>query len=41
MTKGLTLRKLCILRGDAPLIEIDRSIAAGDVLTVMGPSGVG
>lgn len=41
MTKGLTLRNLCIMRGDVPLIEVDHIIAPGDVLTVMGPSGVG
>ena len=41
MNKGLTLRNLCILRDGAPLIEVDHHIAPGDVLTVMGPSGVG
>lgn len=41
MTKGLILRNLCILRGKAPLIEIDRAIDPGEILTVMGPSGVG
>ncbi len=41
MNKGLILRNLCILRGGAPLIEVDHAIAPGDVLTVMGPSGVG
>lgn len=41
MIKGLTLLNLCILRAGIPLIEIDHAIAAGEVLTVMGPSGVG
>lgn len=41
MNKGLTLRNVCILRDGAPLIEVDHDIEAGDVLTVMGPSGVG
>lgn len=41
MNKGLTLHKVCIMRGDTPLIEVDHTIAAGEVLTVMGPSGVG
>lgn len=41
MNKGLTLRKLCILKGGSPLIEVDHDIAPGEVLTVMGPSGVG
>ncbi|MGJ8610259.1 MAG: ATP-binding cassette domain-containing protein [Octadecabacter sp.] len=41
MNKGLNLQKVCIMRGDIPLIEVDHVIKAGDVLTVMGPSGVG
>ncbi len=41
MNKGLILRKVCILRAGKPLIEVDHEISAGDVLTVMGPSGVG
>lgn len=41
MNKGLFLRKVCILRNDAPLIEVDHDIAPGDILTIMGPSGVG
>ena len=41
MNKGLILRNLCILRAGIPLIEVDHAIAAGEVLTVMGPSGVG
>lgn len=41
MDKGLTLHKVCILREGVPLIEVDCHIAAGEVLTIMGPSGVG
>lgn len=41
MNKGLTLRNLCILRESLPLIEVNHDIAPGEVLTVMGPSGVG
>ncbi|WP_296418278.1 ATP-binding cassette domain-containing protein [Pseudooctadecabacter sp.] len=41
MTNGLTLRNVCILRAGSPLIEVDHVIAPGEVLTVMGPSGVG
>lgn len=41
MTKGLTLRNVCILREGSPLIEVDHAIQPGEVLTVMGPSGVG
>jgi putative thiamine transport system ATP-binding protein len=41
MNKGLILRNLCIMRAGIPLIEVDHAIAAGEVLTVMGPSGVG
>jgi len=38
---GLILDKLTILRGDAPLVSLDLQIAPGEVVTVMGPSGVG
>lgn len=41
MTKGLFLRDVCILKAGAPLIEVNHDIAPGEVLTVMGPSGVG
>ncbi len=41
MNKGLTLQKVCIMRDGSPLIEVDHHIAPGDVLTIMGPSGVG
>lgn len=41
MDKGMTLRNLRITRDGQPLVGLDRAIAAGEVLTVMGPSGVG
>lgn len=41
MNKGLILRNVCILRDGSPLIKVDHHIEPGDVLTVMGPSGVG
>ncbi|MEL6959525.1 MAG: ATP-binding cassette domain-containing protein [Pseudomonadota bacterium] len=41
MNKGLLLRDVCILKGKAPLIEVDHLIKPGEVLSVMGPSGVG
>ena len=41
MDKGLTLDRVAIMRGDAPLVALDRHVAPGEVLTVMGPSGIG
>lgn len=41
MVKGLTLRNVVISKGGVPLLSVDHHIAPGDVLTVMGPSGVG
>jgi len=41
MDKGLMLRDVTISKGDAPLLSISHHIAPGEVLTVMGPSGVG
>ena len=41
MNKSLNLQEVCILRDGAPLIEVDHTIHAGEVLSVMGPSGVG
>ncbi|MCF2905990.1 ATP-binding cassette domain-containing protein [Octadecabacter sp. CECT 8868] len=41
MNKSLSLRKICIIRDGIPLIEIDHEVAAGEILSVMGPSGVG
>ena len=41
MDKGLTLDRVAIMRGDTPLVALDRHVAPGEVLTVMGPSGIG
>ncbi len=41
MPKGLTLDQVVITKDAAPLVALDRHIAPGEVLTVMGPSGVG
>lgn len=41
MADGLELRAVAIAKGGQPLVRLDRVIAPGDVLTVMGPSGVG
>jgi len=41
MAEGLILDRLAITRDGAPLVALDRAIAPGAVLTVMGPSGVG
>lgn len=41
MDKGLSLRDVAITKGDAPLLSINHDIASGEVLTVMGPSGIG
>ncbi len=41
MPKGLTLDQVAVTKGGAPLVALDRHIAPGEVLTVMGPSGVG
>jgi len=41
MDKGLELRGVRIYKDGAPLVSLDRKIAPGDVLSVMGPSGVG
>ena len=41
MNKSLILQEVCILKNGKPLIEIDHVIQAGEILTVMGPSGVG
>ncbi len=37
----LTLDGICILKDGTPLIEVDAAVPPGEVLTVMGPSGVG
>jgi len=41
MADGLILHEVAIARDDTPLIALDRTVGPGDVLTVMGPSGVG
>ena len=41
MAEGLTLRNIEITKGDRRLIRVDRHVAPGEVLTIMGPSGVG
>ena len=41
MGEGLVLKDVSISKGELPLIEINHHIRAGDVLTIMGPSGVG
>ncbi|MCB5199430.1 ATP-binding cassette domain-containing protein [Loktanella sp. TSTF-M6] len=41
MDKGLTLRDVRISKNGAPMVALDRHIAPGQVLSVMGPSGVG
>lgn len=41
MDEGLILDRVAITRNGAPLVALDRVIAPGAVLTVMGPSGVG
>jgi putative thiamine transport system ATP-binding protein len=41
MDKGLSLRDVTITKGGVPLLSVNHDIAPGEVLTVMGPSGVG
>jgi len=41
MDKGLALDNVKIAKGDQVLLRVSHQIAPGDVLTVMGPSGVG
>ncbi|MBQ2261581.1 MAG: ATP-binding cassette domain-containing protein [Loktanella sp.] len=41
MDKGLSLRDVVILKQGAPLVRVHHDVAPGEVLTVMGPSGVG
>lgn len=41
MVKGLTLSDVHIYKGGSPLVQVSRHIAPGEVLTIMGPSGVG
>lgn len=41
MDKGLSLRDVTILKDGKPLLSVSHDIGSGQVLTVMGPSGVG
>ena len=41
MDKGLSLQDVTITKGAAPLLSVSHDIASGEILTVMGPSGVG
>lgn len=41
MDKGLSLRDVTITKGGVPLLSVNHEIGPGEVLTVMGPSGVG
>jgi putative thiamine transport system ATP-binding protein len=41
MDKGLSLQDVTIMKGSTPLLSVSHDIASGEVLTVMGPSGVG
>ena len=41
MDKGLSLQGVTIMKGSTPLLSVSHDIASGEVLTVMGPSGVG
>jgi putative thiamine transport system ATP-binding protein len=41
MDNGLTLRNVTIAKDAKPLLAVDYHINPGEVLTVMGPSGVG
>ena len=41
MNKGLFLRNVEISNGAQPLLTLSHEIAPGEVLTIMGPSGVG
>lgn len=41
MDKGLSLKGVTISRSGTPLLSVSHDIGSGEVLTVMGPSGVG
>ena len=41
MDKGLILANVAISKGSTPLLSVSTHVAPGDVLSIMGPSGVG
>lgn len=41
MDRGLSLRHVMIAKGGAPLLSLHQAVRPGEVLTIMGPSGVG
>ncbi|MCE0505086.1 ATP-binding cassette domain-containing protein [Roseivivax sp. GX 12232] len=41
MAEGLRLEEVVICQGGAPLVSLDAAVRPGEVLSVMGPSGVG
>ncbi|MEN8896480.1 MAG: ATP-binding cassette domain-containing protein [Yoonia sp.] len=41
MVKGLTLGNVAISKGGTPLLSLSATVAPGEVLSIMGPSGVG
>ncbi len=41
MDKGLTLRNVSISKDGNPLLSLSAQVGSGDVLSIMGPSGVG
>ena len=41
MAKSLRLKNVTISKDGQPLLQLDETVAAGDTLTIMGPSGVG
>lgn len=41
MDKGLSLRDVTIFKGGVSLLSVTHDIGPGEVLTIMGPSGVG
>lgn len=41
MDKGLELRDVVVSKSGKPMVSLSRGIASGEVLTIMGPSGVG
>ena len=41
MVSGLELQDVRITKGGAPLVSLDCRVAPGEVLSIMGPSGIG